>query len=286
VEGTLPGREAERVRVQGRWAAGLSGLRGGLSELGGAVLPVECGGCGEPGVRVCARCTRELAGPPWRLVLTAGALPPGAVAWAAVPYSGEVRRLVVAWKDRGRHDLGGPLADALAHAVLALLADLRTADATQGRPVRAGHPRSGVGSPRAGPSVLLVPVPSSRWARAERGADVVRRLALLAARRARSSGACVRVLPALSLGRSVADQAGLGRAARAQNVAGAMRVRAGARRVVGCRACIVVDDVVTTGATALEAVRALRAAGALPVGVAVSCATPLHRGLSDVAHLH
>jgi predicted amidophosphoribosyltransferase len=208
------------------------------------------------------------------------------VAWAAAPYAGEVRRLVVAWKDRGRHDLGGLLADALARAILALLASLRTDDQAQGRSVIVGHLLSGGAVPRAGRSVLLVPVPSSRRARAERGADVVRRLALRAARRARSTGACVQVLPALSLGRSVADQAGLGRAARAGNVAGAMRIRAGAQRVIGGRPCVVVDDVVTTGATALEAVRALGAAGALPVGVAVPCATPLHRGLSDVAHLH
>ena len=277
---TATGRAIER-------ATGLrAGLWAGLCELGGVVLPVECGGCGSEGVRLCGPCAGRLAGPPWRVVPTAGALPDGVPAWASAPYGGAVRRLVVGWKDRGRHDLGAPLAEALARALVALATDLRTGDAGLACSASRVQPPSGGAWRRAGRSLLLVPVPSSRRARAERGADLVRRLALVAARRVRAAGIPVRVLPALRLARSVADQAGLGRSARARNVAGAMRVRVGALPVVVGRAVIVVDDVLTTGATAREAARALAAAGALPVGVAVPCATPLHRGLSDVAHLH
>lgn len=264
----------------------ISTLRAGWGELGGLLLPVECGGCGLAGVRLCARCAGALSGPPWRVTLTAGELPGNAAVWATAPYAGEVRRALVAWKDRGRHDLTGPLAQALALALLPLLADLRTGGSGVVRPAVGGRPRSGVDQVRAGPSVLLVPVPSSRRARAERGADVVRGLALRAARTVRAAGVPVTVVPALRLGRSVADQAGLGRSARVRNVSGAVRLRAGARRVVGGRPCVVIDDVVTTGATALEAARVLARAGALPAGVAVPCATPLHRGLSVAAHLH
>ena len=69
-------------------------------------------------------------------------------------------------------------------------------------------------------------------------------------------------------------QKGLGRGDRAQRVRGSMRVRRGlfAPDVNG-RSCIIVDDVLTTGATLAEAARALRAAGALVTGAVVLAAT-------------
>ena len=77
-----------------------------------------------------------------------------------------------------------------------------------------------------------------------------RRAAWRCARRARCAlPGCTDVVPALRMARSVRDQAGLGGAARAANLAGAVhmaRVRPGrwpAARV------LLVDDVVTTGAT-------------------------------------
>jgi predicted amidophosphoribosyltransferase len=252
-------------------------VRTALTDLAGVVLPVECGGCGAPAVALCARCATALAGPARPVRLTSGA---GLAAWSVAPYAGAVRRTVVAWKDRGRHDLTRPLAGALAVAVLALLDGCR-------RSADRHRPRSGAPPDRAATGeVLLVPVPSRRRARGRRGADVVLRLALQAARRVRAEGVPVRVLPALRLGRTVADQAGLTRSGRAGNLAGAMRLRAGAAAGVRARAVVIVDDVLTTGASAGEAVRVLRAAGAAPLGVAAACATPLRRGLSVAAHLH
>lgn len=69
-------------------------------------------------------------------------------------------------------------------------------------------------------------------------------------------------------------QKGLGRGDRARRVRGSMRVRRGpfAPKVNG-RPCIIVDDVLTTGATVAEAARALRAAGAVVRGAVVVAAT-------------
>ncbi|MFD5639002.1 ComF family protein [Streptomyces sp. NPDC127077] len=124
---------------------------------------------------------------------------------------------------------------------------------TGGVPVRetgAGH----------GP-VLLVPVPSARWAVRARGHDPVRRIALAAGRELRRAGTPARVLGVLRQRRAVADQSGLNSRQRAANVAGALEVVAGGERLLaeGGRV-VLVDDLMTTGASLAEAARAVRTA--------------------------
>ena len=80
---------------------------------------------------------------------------------------------------------------------------------------------------------------------------------------ARRRGRDVAVVRSLRLVRRVVDQTALDAAGRRANLAGAFAVRGGAPR----RPVVVLDDVVTTSATAGEAVRALRAGGARVVGV-------------------
>ena len=110
------------------------------------------------------------------------------------------------------------------------------------------------------PGAVVVPVPSSPAARRSRGGDHVARLI---GRRRR--------VRALRLVRTVRDSAGLSTAERAANLDSAMRARPPRR---AGRAAIVVDDIVTTGATLREAARALRAAGWTVIGAAVVAATP------------
>jgi predicted amidophosphoribosyltransferase len=107
--------------------------------------------------------------------------------------------------------------------------------------------------------VVIVPIPTSRAAFRRRGYRVVE---LVAAR------AGVRV-ERLRHTRRTADQRGLDHARRQQNVAGSLR----SRHAAGLRV-LVLDDVVTTGATLAEAARALRAAGAEVVGAVAIAATP------------
>jgi predicted amidophosphoribosyltransferase len=94
-------------------------------------------------------------------------------------------------------------------------------------------------------------------------------VARLARRTAVRTG--LRVAPnALALTRSPQDSAGLGIAERAANLAHAMVARSPAVRA----GAVVVDDIVTTGATLGEASRALAAAGWPVIGAAVVAATP------------
>jgi predicted amidophosphoribosyltransferase len=85
------------------------------------------------------------------------------------------------------------------------------------------------------------------------------------------------VVPALAVRRSVRDQAGLDRAARSANLAGSVRLRRSAVGRLRGRAVVLVDDVVTTGATLAEAARVLRASGLDVVGAAVVAATARER---------
>ena len=153
---------------------------------------------------------------------------------------------IVAHKEQGRLSLSSSLGAALAWSVLGLLGASR-------RHIR---------------GVCLVPVPSSAATVRARGHDPLGRIARAAEAELGVHGVPARRSAALAPRRRVADQAGLDAQARAHNVAGAFRVR----RVVD-GPVVVVDDVVTTGATAAEAVRALQAVGADVVGVAVVAAT-------------
>ena len=173
--------------------------------------------------------------------------------WWAARYDGAVRAALLAYKERGRRDLAEPLGGLLARSVGAAWAAERS------------------------PPVLLVPAPSARSVAASRGGDHVLRLA----RRAGARCGLRTAAGVLTLTRTVRDSAGLGVAERAANLAGAIAARPAPS---GVRA-LVVDDIVTTGATLHECVRALRAAGWPVLGTAVIASTPRRSGGASGAPL-
>ena len=108
-------------------------------------------------------------------------------------------------------------------------------------------------------------MPSSRAAARRRGGDHVHRLARRAGRRLG-----VPIVPALRLVRAVRDSAGLGAGERHANLSGAMAARPAMPGVTA----VIVDDIVTSGATLAESIRALRSAGWLVAGAATVAVTP------------
>ncbi|MFD9305625.1 ComF family protein [Streptomyces sp. NPDC060048] len=237
-----------------QWGRALTGSAGALAaELAGLVLPADCAGCGAARSVLCGACRSALSGAaasPVRLSPRPAGLPP---VHACAAYEGAVRAVLLAHKERGGLALAGALGAALAVAV---------------RAGGAGGP-GGAGTGRAGGAgqVLLVPVPSARHRVRARGHDPARRIALAASARLRRTGVPARVAPVLRLRRAVADQAGLGALERRDNLAGALEARPDAGRVTaGAARIVVVDDLVTTGATLAEAARALRTAGIGPAG--------------------
>lgn len=195
-----------------------------------------CPGCDRPGLGLCGDCARRLAGPaPARVPV------PGLIVVAAGPSDDRLRRLVSAHKERSAWHLAGPLGERLALAVRHLVA----------------------GTGATAVPLWLVPVPSTRGAVRARGYDATAALARRAGRQLPAAS----VVRVLQHRRSVRDQSGLDRAERERNLAGALGCRG--RAPDRHHAVVIVDDLVTTGATVVEAHRALTAAGHRVLGAAV-----------------
>src|SRR6476620_4517540 len=119
--------------------------------------------------------------------------------------------------------------------------------------------------------VLVVPVPTSRTARRRRGDAPLLDLARAAA--TGFAGHELWCADALRLRRRVADQAGLTARERRVNLEPAIEPRPRWADSLPGAPCVLVDDVLTTGATRVEARRALLRAGAVSVVAAAICAT-------------
>ena len=170
---------------------------------------------------------------------------------AAGEYAGVARALLLSAKERGSLSTFPVLGERLAVAVAALCA---AAD--------------------AGGPFVLVPIPSPRGRVAERGVDFTGSLARIAARRLVAGGLPAVVAAGLEMRRIPDDQTGLGQVARSRNLAGALA----ATGRIPPGDIVVVDDIVTTGATLAEATRALTQAGRVPLGAATVAATTRRGG--------
>jgi predicted amidophosphoribosyltransferase len=219
---------------------------GALTDL---LLPRTCAGCALPGAVLCRSCSALLTRP--RLAaprrFPAG-FPPTVAAGA---YAGPVRPAVLAFKERGRAELARPLGAALALAVAAV-----TSAVPGRRPV------------------LLVPVPSSRAALRTRGRDHVRELTGWAVSELRAAGLPAAGSRLLRRRGRVRDSAGLSAVQRRANLAGTFET---ALAVPPGVLLVLVDDVVSSGATLTEAAAVLGAAtrpADPPVLAAVVAATP------------
>lgn len=249
--GIHQGRMARRAGAQ---------FAGGLSRLADFLLPPQCGSCGtrvDAAGHLCGKCWGGLrfieapfcqrlgipfsydcggdgeGGPVSPLALSRP--PPYARARAAVLYDDVARRLVHGLKYRDRHELSQVMAQAMARAGAGLLAE---AD-------------------------LVAPVPLHRgrlWTRR------FNQSALLAAKVSRLSGTPVASDLLLRI-RATRRQVGLSAEARRRNVAGAFQVNEDWRARLGGLNVVLVDDVLTTGATVEGCARALLRAGAARVEV-------------------
>ena len=219
------------------------------------LFPPRCAGCGRRGAWLCAACAARLAplAPPWCARCGIPLAGPGATlcprcrvegpfaldhARAAYVFREPIRAAIHRFKYEGERGRAAHLAALTAAAPGA--ADLH---------------RPGV----AGRDALIVPVPLDPARRRARGynqsEELARELAALWGRP---------LATGLARGRETRPQVGLDRLARRENVRGAFVWRGDP---LVDRPLLLVDDVMTTGATAEECAAALKAAGARWVGL-------------------
>lgn len=229
-------------------------LRDAYADL---VLGSSCLGCGREGRMLCRACAAAL--PTTAYDTRPEPCPPG-LARAAVtaPYDDVIKAMIVGLKERQLLALARPLGELLARAVARIVGEAPPA------------------------TVVLVPAPSRPSSVRARGFDSTRALAACAARTLPSFGRRhVAVAPLVRTRAGLEDQAGLDARARAANLAGALTCPSGAlRRMARAhpRAVVVLcDDVITTGATAREAQRALADVGLPIAGIAAIAATVRRR---------
>ena len=204
-----------------------------------ATRPALCPRCALPnaGGATCGRCLQEP--PPYHRCV------------AGVLYGFPWDRLITRFKFRDQPELATLLADVLADVLTDVLTDVPA----QIQPT---------------PVDLVLPVPLSASRLAERGYNQAWELARrVAARRGlpADAGLLLRL-------RDTPHQVGLSRSERTRNLHDAMWVDPAGRARLAGRQLALVDDVLTTGATAVAATRALLAAGAAGVQVWVLARTP------------
>jgi predicted amidophosphoribosyltransferase len=216
------------------------------------LLPVDCGGCGLPGALLCPDCEVLLREPVRVYPPCYEGLAP---VYALGAYRGRLRTTLLAYKERGRRDLAGPLGSALASALLHLPSI---------------PPGSG--------GLCLVPVPSRWVAAARRGGQHVTLLARRAAVALAGAGVAAAVAPALRVAPGVRDSVGLAPAARQANLAGRVLPRR-AGLPPADTAVVLVDDVVTTGTTAAACAAVLLQMGVDVPAIVVLAAAGCHAAL-------
>lgn len=214
--------------------------REALNDLAALVWPVACVGCGAADRELCVNCVAELRG---NTPVTVTSPLAGIPTYARGPYEGVLRSVLVAYKHGGRAGfarlLGEQLAHPLAHAIARAHAPpLLIAAPSRASQVRKRGFRHVEAAVRVARHAVPDPAPLARALRSTRGRQ---------------------------------GQVGLDAASRAANAA-RIAVRGRYRSALSGREVILIDDIMTTGATVRAAIEALRSVGARVVAVAVIAA--------------
>ena len=207
-----------------------------LEDLSQLLFPTRCFGCNAIGVSICAVCRRE-----WHSHYYSTHISQMPV-HSAVIYSPTASKILLSAKENGLKAADSLIIDSIVHVIAQATFDHH--------------------------NIRLIPIPSSNSARRRRGRSFIVDIAMRVGQET-----SLPVSDSLEIIRKVRDQSGLQSKARSKNMEGAFALKRGA---FPRGDLILIDDVVTTGATLREAARALTSRGFHVLASVTACvAQPL-----------
>ena len=202
-----------------------------MKSLAELIFPSRCIGCSQLGISICSTCRKS-----WHSHIyhrTIKVLDTSYPVISAIEYSPIASRVLMRAKEANQEAADQLLVNALSHSLRYFLKNFGFGD--------------------------LVPIPSRRSATRKRGRDFMQEITDSVA-----ENESIKSLQILQHQRAVKDQSQLNSQQRSRNIAGAFSTSfnlAEVRDSGNIGPLIIVDDLVTTGATLAEAIRALRTAG-------------------------
>jgi predicted amidophosphoribosyltransferase len=204
------------------------------------LFPSRCFGCRVLGPKICTKCRQEWN--PHFYIQTIN----GLKIFSAIYYSATARSILLGAKEDSLKEADRYIQDALIHCV----------QRAPGISLR---------------ELILIPIPSARRSIRRRGRDF-----LLEITENLASHFGIQTISALEITRKTFDQTKLDAINRHKNLLGAYRCSLSKVEIANLKNVILVDDLVTTGATLIEAKRALSAAGVHVTRAITACvAKPL-----------
>ena len=207
-----------------------------MKSLAELIFPSRCIGCSQLGISICSTCRKS-----WHSHIyhrTIKVINTSYPVISAIEYSPIASRVLLRAKEANQEAADQLLVSALSHSLRYFLKNFGFGD--------------------------LVPIPSRRSATRKRGRDFMQEITDSVA-----ENESIKSLQILQHQRAVRDQSQLNSQQRNRNIAGAFSTSfnlAEVRASGNIGPLIIVDDLVTTGATLAEAIRALRTAGFPVIG--------------------
>ena len=205
-----------------------------LLELNTLLFPVRCYGCRDLGFAICSNCRKH-----WNPHIYKSQIADLSV-YSAVPYSVVARNILLAAKEENQKSADQLIIRALSKSLETLFRNF--------------------------PISAIVPIPSQPSSNRRRGRDFVSEISISVARECG-----VAVLPMLHHQRVIRDQSKLNIASRRENLAMALAIKPEYSGNYSAEKVVILDDLLTTGATIKEAKRALTKGGFLVQAAATAC---------------